>query len=84
MFALTDGDGVYLKADEQNRARFTSRRMEQFAPFEDKPNMKMHYYLLSSEDLEDDDALRELGRLSIEASNRASLSKKTKGVKTKK
>ncbi|MCC6475731.1 TfoX/Sxy family protein [bacterium] len=83
MFALTNGDGVYLKADEQNRARFEARRMEKFVPFEDKQQYKMGYYLLSSEDLEDDDTLRELGKLSIEASDRAALSKKTKGAKTK-
>ena len=87
MFALTDGDMIYLKADEENRARFVSRKMEQFAPFEDKPEMRMHYYSLSSEDLEDDDALRELGALAIEASTRAAAKKKsspTKRAKTKK
>lgn len=83
MFALTNGDGVYLKADEQNRARFEARRMEKFVPFEDKQQYKMGYYLLSSEDLEDDDTLRELGKLSVEASERAALSKKTKGAKRK-
>lgn len=87
MFALTDGDMIYLKADEENRARFESRKMEQFAPFEDKPEMRMHYYSLSSEDLEDDDALRELGTLAIEASTRAAAKKKNspaKRAKTKK
>ena len=71
MFALTDGDDVYIKGDEETRARFESRKMKQFAPFDDKPNMRMHYYSLSSEDLEDDDALRELGKLAIEAAERA-------------
>jgi DNA transformation protein len=86
MFALTDGDMIYLKADEENRARFESRKMQQFAPFEDKPEMRMHYYSLSSEDLEDDDAVRELGKLAVEASTRAALKKKkpsTKRAKTK-
>ena len=77
MFALTDGDMIYLKADEENRARFVSRKMEQFAPFEDKPEMRMHYYSLSSEDLEDDDALRELGKLAIEAAERAAKKKRS-------
>ncbi|MBK8127631.1 MAG: TfoX/Sxy family protein [bacterium] len=71
MFALTDGDDVRTKGDEETRARFESRKMKQFAPFDDKPNMRMHYYSLSSEDLEDDDALRELGKLAIEAAERA-------------
>ncbi len=87
MFALTDGDDVYLKADEENRARFESRKMKQFAPFDDKPEMRMHYYSLSSEDLENDDALRELGTLAIEASTRAAQKRKkypTKRAKTKK
>ena len=87
MFALTDGDDVYLKGDDETRARFESRKMQQFAPFEDKPNMRMNYYSLSSEDLEDDDALRELGTLAIEASTRASVKKKnssTKRAKTRK
>jgi DNA transformation protein len=87
MFALTDGDAIYLKADEENRARFLSRKMEQFAPFEDKPEMRMHYYSLSLEDLEDDDALRELGKLAIDAATRAAAKKKpsvTKRAKTKK
>lgn len=86
MFALTDGDMIYLKADEENRARFTARKMQQFAPFEDKPEMRMHYYSLSSEDLEDDDAIRELGKLAAEASARAATKKKkpsTKRAKTK-
>jgi len=81
MFALTDGDDVYLKGDEETRARFESRKMQQFAPFEDKPNMRMHYYSLSSEDLEDDDALRELGHLAIEASTRAAQNKKRPSTK---
>lgn len=76
MFALTDGETVYLKGDEQNRARFESRKMEQFVPFEDKPDQKMNYYSLSSEDLEDDDALRKLGMLAVEAANRAAAKKK--------
>lgn len=87
VFAITDGDTVYLKSDEENRARFESRRMKQFVPFEDKPEQKMNYYSLSSEDLEDDDALRELGRLAIEASTRAAQKKqpaKTKRAKSKK
>ncbi len=71
MFALTDGDTIYLKADDENRARFESRKMEAFAPFADQPDKKMSYYSLSSEDLEDDDALRELGLLAVEASARA-------------
>ncbi|NUO19379.1 TfoX/Sxy family protein [bacterium] len=81
MFALTDGETVYLKGDEQNRARFESRKMEQFAPFDDKPEMRMHYYSLSSEDLEDDDALRELGMLAVEAANRAAAKKKSSPTK---
>ncbi len=81
MFALTDGDDVYLKADEENRARFESRKMKQFAPFDDKPEMRMHYYSLSSEDLEDDDTLRELGTLAVEASARAAQKKKSSGAK---
>lgn len=87
MFALTDGDMIYLKADEENRARFVSRKMQQFAPFADKPEQKMHYYSLSSEDLEDDDALRELGLLAVEAATRAAQKKNkpsTKRAKTKK
>jgi len=86
MFALTDGDDVYLKGDDETRARFESRKMQQFAPFDDKPNMRMNYYSLSSEDLEDDDALRELGKLALEASARAATKKKsppTKRAKTK-
>ncbi len=81
MFALTDGDMIYLKADDENRARFEARKMQQFAPFEDKPEMRMHYYSLSSEDLEDDDALRELGTLAVEASTRAAAKKKSSGAK---
>lgn len=81
MFALTDGETVYLKGDEQNRARFESRKMEQFVPFEDKPDQKMNYYSLSSEDLEDDDALRELGMLAVEAANRAATKKKSSPTK---
>ncbi|MBK6765325.1 MAG: TfoX/Sxy family protein [bacterium] len=86
MFALTDGDDVYLKADEETRGRFEARKMKQFAPFEDKPAMKMGYYCLSSEDLEDDDALWELCKLAIEASNRTAQKKKpseTKRAKSK-
>lgn len=87
VFAITDGDTVYLKGDDENRARFESRRMEQFVPFADKPEQKMNYYSLSSEDLEDDDALRELGMLAVEAATRAAAKKKpsvTKRAKSKK
>lgn len=81
VFAITDGETIYLKGDDENRARFESRKMEQFVPFEDKPEQKMNYYSLSSEDLKDDDALRELGTLAIEASTRAAAKKKSSGAK---
>lgn len=57
---------LYLKVSEGNMEDYINRGMKQFIPFEDKP-MKMPYYEVPSEVLEDRDELQRWAKRSYEA-----------------
>jgi DNA transformation protein len=56
-FGLIDDDVLYLKVDDANRADYTSRGMEPFRPFKDKPLYSMTYYQVPADVLEDAELL---------------------------
>jgi len=56
-FGLIDDDVLYLKVDDSNRADYTSRGMDAFRPFKDKPLYSMTYYQVSAEVLEEAELL---------------------------
>lgn len=57
-FALIDGDTLYLKVDDTNRADFEARGLGPFRPF-GEDGETMQYYALDESLLEDLDALRQ-------------------------
>ena len=65
MFALVHEASLYLKVDEDSKVLFEERGMERFLPFKDRP-MRMPYYEVPPEVLEDRDILERWSRRSIE------------------
>jgi len=68
-FALISNDVVYLKVDDGNRADFEAVGMGAFYPFGDD-SMKIHYYELPAELLEDTDQLRPWIHKALDAARR--------------
>ncbi len=68
MFALIHEASLFLKVDDSNRGLFVKEGMEQFQPFKEKP-MKMPYYAVPVEVLEDGDVLKQWARLSIDVAH---------------
>jgi DNA transformation protein len=68
MFALLHRSRMFLKVDDSNREGFESAGMEQFQPFENKP-MKMPYYEVPPEVLEEKDLLQEWSKASIKVAH---------------
>jgi DNA transformation protein and related proteins len=56
-FGLIDDDVLYLKVDDSNRADYTSRGMDAFRPFKDKPLYSMTYYQVPADVLEEAELL---------------------------
>jgi DNA transformation protein and related proteins len=52
-FAIVSGDVLYFKVGDGNRADYETRRMRQFRPFRDKPQLSMNYYEVPADILED-------------------------------
>jgi len=65
-FGLIDDDVLYLKADDSNRSDYTSRGMDAFRPFKDKPLYSMTYYQVPAEVLEEPEELALWARKSCE------------------
>jgi len=65
-FGLIDDDVLYLKVDDSNRADYTSRGMDAFRPFKDKPLYSMTYYQVPVEVLEEPEELARWARKSCE------------------
>jgi DNA transformation protein len=61
-FGLIDDDVLYLKVDDSNRPDYTTRGMEPFRPFKDKPLYSMTYFQVPAEVLEDAEQLVEWSR----------------------
>jgi DNA transformation protein len=70
-FGLIDDDVLYLKADESNRADYTSRAMEPFRPYPDRPIYSMSYYQVPADVLEDAESLAAWARKSCAAALKA-------------
>jgi DNA transformation protein len=85
-FALLFRDQLYFKVDDSNRAEYEQRRMEQFRPYADRPELSMTYYAVPVEVLEDSEQLTEWGRRAVAAaltSANAKAAMKTRGKKAK-
>jgi len=63
-FGLIDDDVLYLKVDDSNRADYTSRGMDAFRPFKDKPLYSMTYFQVPAEVLEEAELLVQWSRKS--------------------
>ena len=68
MFALIHEARFFLKVDDRNIERFKERGMEQFKPFKDKP-MRMPYYEVPSEVLENKEELNDWAGSSLRAAH---------------
>lgn len=67
IFGLVAEATMYLKVDEENRGYFEEMGMNAFQPFADRP-MKMPYYEVPPEVLEDPDELAIWSMRSVEVS----------------
>lgn len=73
-FALIDDDILYLKGDESLKPAFEAAGCDAFTPFgADKP---MAYWAAPAEALDDQEALLEWSRKSLEVAAKAATSKK--------
>jgi DNA transformation protein and related proteins len=52
-FGLIAEDTLYLRVDAANRARFTTRGMQPFRPYADRPGLSMSYFEVPAEVLDD-------------------------------
>ena len=57
IIGIIDEATLYFKVNEKNLNDYTKKGMKQFIPFEDKP-MKMPYYEVPPEVIENDEELR--------------------------
>ena len=79
VFALVARNTLYLKVDQETRARFQKLGLKAFKPFDDKDSL-MLYYPPPAEFFEDADAMLEWGRAAVGVGLRA----KKKNAKTTK
>lgn len=82
-FALIADDTLYLKTDDETRARFAAAGLKPFKPFEDKPGL-MSYHQAPETALDDQDEMLEWARLALDAARRAAQRKAPKPPKAKK
>ena len=79
MFALIADDVLYLKADEENAARFDAEGLEAFSyEMKDGKRGVMAYRRAPDDVFDDPDAAQEWGRLGYDAALRAAAKKKRK------
>lgn len=81
MFGLVADDVLYLKVDTENRAEFEAEDLEPFVYVKNDKPMKMSYYQLPEEALENPEALSRWADLGYQAALRAAASKKRKKKK---
>lgn len=74
IFGLVASGKLYLKVDEENRARFTERNLQAFRPFPDRDEV-MSYYEAPPEIFEDQDAMKDWVGSSVSAGGRSALKK---------
>lgn len=75
IFAIGDGEGVYLKVDDETEARFEAAGSGLFVydTAADGAPLTMRYRRLPDEALDDEEALRGWTRLALEAAARAAV-----------
>ena len=74
VFALIGHGAVYLKADDENRAKFEARGWPAFRPNPDEPGT-MSYYQVPADALENREELARWAAGAIEAGQRAARKK---------
>jgi DNA transformation protein and related proteins len=82
VFGLVADNALYLKADDENRPRFTERRLKAFKPFPDRDEV-MSYYEAPADIFEDTDAMRDWCAASVEAGKRGAKKKLPKNRKSR-
>jgi DNA transformation protein len=75
-FGLISDDVLYLKTDDSNCADYTSRAMQPFRPFADRPLYSMSYYQVPADVLEDAESLAAWARKSCAVALNSKKSKK--------
>jgi len=70
-FGLISSDVLYFKVGDCNRPDYEARRMGQFRPFRDRPQISMTYYEVPAEVLEDAEECMLWARRSIAAAHSA-------------
>jgi DNA transformation protein len=76
-FAILDGDKLYFKTDDSNRADYEARGSKHFAPFPDKPEMKMNYHDVPADLLDDAEELSRWAKKSVAVALSAASRKKS-------
>ena len=76
MFALIDGDRLYLKTDEATEARFAEAAAEPFTYEARGKTVRLSYREVPDGSLEDPDDLLPWARLALEAARRAKAAKR--------
>jgi DNA transformation protein len=76
-FAILDGDRLYFKTDDSNRADYEARGSKPFAPFPDKPEMKMNYHEVPSDLLDDAEDLTRWAKKAVAVALSAASKKKS-------
>ncbi len=82
-FGLLFRDTLYFKVNDSNRPDYEARRMAQFKPYDDRPQVSFSYYEVPAEVLEDRDELAAWARRSVEAAAAIQAAKATKRSKRK-
>lgn len=80
-FGLLFRDTLYFKVNDSNRPDYEARRMAQFKPYEDRPEVSFTYYEVPAEVLEDRDELVAWARRSVEAAAASQAAKAAKRAK---
>ena len=80
-FGLLFRDTLYFKVNDSNRPDYEARRMAQFKPYEDRPEVSFTYYEVPAEVLEDRDELAAWARRSVEAAAAIQAAKAAKRAK---
>jgi DNA transformation protein len=80
-FGLLFRDTLYFKVNDSNRPDYEARRMAQFKPYEDRPEVSFTYYEVPAEVLEDRDELAAWARRSVEAAAAIQAAKGAKRAK---
>ena len=83
-FAILDGDRLYFKTDDSNRADYEARGSKPFAPFPDKPEMKMNYHDVPADLLDDAEDLCRWAKKAVGVALSAASKKKSPGRARKK